>query len=49
MASEIAKKGGKKESCMLYSCQRASYICLRSGWGSDGNVYNVLRGLRDFW
>ena len=23
-------------------------IRLRSGWGSDGNVYNVLRGLRDF-
>ena len=21
----------------------------RTGWGSDGNVYNVLRGLRDFW
>ena len=25
------------------------YICLRSGWGSVGNVCNVLRGLRDFW
>ena len=22
---------------------------LRSGAGSDGNVYNVLRGLSDFW
>ena len=28
---------------------RACYIRLRSGWGSDGNVYNVLRGLRYFW
>ena len=26
-----------------------TYMCLRSGWGSDGNVCNVLRGLRDFW
>ena len=25
---------------------RACYIRLRSGWGSDGNVYNVLRGLK---
>ena len=25
------------------------YICLRTGGGSDGNVLNVLRGLRDFW
>ena len=28
------------------ACMRACYIRLRSGWGSDGNVYNVLRGLR---
>ena len=40
---------------LLYSCVRACYIYiyiyiyLRSGWGSDGNVYNVVRGLRDFW
>ena len=34
---------------VLYSCQRACYMCLRSGCGSDGNVYNVWRGLRDFW
>ena len=34
---------------LLCSGMRACYICLRSGWGSDGNVYNVLRGLRDFW
>ena len=27
----------------------ACYTRLRSGWGSDGKVYNVLRGLRDFW
>ena len=27
----------------------ACYICLRSGCGSVGNVYNVFRGLRDFW
>ena len=30
-----------------YSCLRACYICLRSGCGSDGNVYNMLRGLRE--
>jgi hypothetical protein len=28
-----------------YSCLRACYVCLRSGYGSDGNVYNMLRGL----
>lgn len=32
---------------VLYSSVRACYIRLRSGWGWDGNVYNVLRGLRD--
>ena len=31
----------------LWACVRT--VRLRSGWGSDGNVYNVLRGLRDFW
>ena len=25
------------------------YVCLRTGGGSDGNVYNVLRVLRDVW
>ena len=30
---------------MLYSCVRARYMCLRSGRGSDVNVYNVRRGL----
>ena len=34
---------------VLYSGMRACCICLRSGWGSDGNVYNVLRSLRDSW
>ena len=34
---------------VLYSGMQACYIRLRSGWGSDGNLYNVLRGLRDFW
>ena len=34
---------------VLYLGMRACYIRLRSGWGSDGNVYIVLRGLRDFW
>ena len=29
---------------VLYSGMRACYIRLRSGWGSDGNVYNALRG-----
>ena len=29
---------------VLYFGRRACYICLRSGWGSDGNVYNALRG-----
>ena len=33
---------------MLYSCVRARYMCLRSGRGSDVNVYNVRRGLRGF-
>ena len=36
------------EWAMLYSGMRACFIRLRSGWGSDGNVYNVLRGLRIF-
>ena len=31
-----------------WSCQRACHICLRSGKGSDGNVYNALRGLGSF-
>ena len=34
---------------VLYLGMRACYIRLRSGWGSDGNVYNALRGLNDFW
>ena len=34
---------------VLYLGMRACYIRLRSGWGSDGNVYIVLRGLTDFW
>ena len=25
------------------------YVCLRPGGGSDGNVYNVLRGSKDSW
>ena len=29
---------------VLYPGMRACYIRLRSGWGSDGNVYNALRG-----
>ena len=29
---------------VLYSNTRTCYTRLRSGWGSDGNVYNVLRG-----
>ena len=33
---------------VLYLGMRACYIRLRSGRGSDGNLYNVLRGLRDF-
>ena len=33
---------------VLYSGMRACYIRLRSGWGSDGYVYNVLRGLNNF-
>ena len=33
---------------VLYSGVRACYIRLRSGWGSDGKVYNVLRGLDGF-
>ena len=37
------------DCAVLFSGVRACYICLRSGWGSDGNVYNALRGLRDFW
>ena len=40
--------GATSAALRTYSCQRACYICLRSGWGSDGNVYNVLPGLRDF-
>ena len=32
----------------LYSSVRARYMCLRSGRGSDVNVYNVRRGLRGF-
>ena len=35
---------GMTHSGALYSGMRACYICLRSGWGSDGNVYNALRG-----
>ena len=35
--------------CMYIYIEREGYrdviIGLRSGWGSDGNVYNVLRGL----
>ena len=31
---------------VLYPGMWTCYIRLRSGWGSDGNVYNVLRGLR---
>ena len=34
---------------VLYSGMSARYKRLRSGKGSDGNVYNVLRSLRDFW
>ena len=34
---------------VLYLGTPACYIGLRSGWGSDGNVYIVLRGLRNFW
>ena len=34
---------------VLYLGMRACYIRLRSGRGSDGNVYIALRGLRDFW
>ena len=34
---------------VLYLGVRARYIRLRSGWGSDGNAYTVLRGLRNFW
>ena len=34
---------------MRYSCQRACYMCLRSGCGSVGNAYNMLRGLRELW
>ena len=30
---------------VFYSGTLACYIRLRSGWVSDGNVYNVLRGL----
>ena len=30
----------------LYSSTRAWYVCLQSGWGPEGNVYNVLRSLR---
>ena len=29
---------------VLYPGMRACHIRLRSGWGSDGNVYNALRG-----
>ena len=29
---------------VLFPGMRACYIHLRSGWGSDGNVYNALRG-----
>ena len=36
-------------SIVPYSDVRACYLCLRSGLGSDVNVYNVSRGLRDFW
>jgi len=28
--------------------ERRRYICFRSGWGYYVNVYDVLRGLRDF-
>jgi hypothetical protein len=31
-----------------YSCRRACHICLRSGRGSDGNVYDVLLRLERF-
>ena len=31
------------------SCVRGRYMCLRSGAGSDGNIYSVLCGLSDFW
>ena len=34
---------------VLSSCAWAFYICLRSGWGSDGKVYDVLRGLKNCW
>ena len=34
---------------VLYLGMRACYIRLRSGWGSDGNVYIALRGLRELW
>ena len=34
---------------VLYSGRWACYICLRSGCGSDGTVYHVFRGTRDFW
>ena len=25
-----------------YSGKRACYICLQSGWGSDGNLYTIV-------
>ena len=33
---------------VLYLGMRACYIPLRSGWGSDGKIYGVLRGLLRF-
>ena len=32
----------------IHSGIQACYMCLWSGWGSDGNVYNVLRSLGGF-
>ena len=37
------------DRAVFYPGMRACYIPLRPDWGSDGNVYNVLRGLKDFW
>ena len=52
--AEAARSGAAGASTaeaarLIYPCTRACYVCLRLGWGSDGNVYNVLRGLRYVW
>ena len=48
-ANDMRQEGSVCVSAPLVAAGFGDYVRLRTGGGSDGNVYHDLRGLWDFW